>query len=100
VKEETMATTTVTIRVDEALKRAATEAFEGMGLSLANGISVYLTRVAKTKAIPFKVEVTESRPYKPSPTFGLTGEAYHQHLLEAKKRILADHYSERELIEA
>lgn len=91
-----MATTTVTIRVDDALKSAATAAFEGMGLSLANGISVYLTRVAATKSIPFKVEVPA---YTPSPTFGLTGEAYRQHLLDAKKRILDGHYSEHELIE-
>jgi addiction module RelB/DinJ family antitoxin len=91
-----MATTTVTIRIDEALKLAAAEAFEGMGLSLANGISVYLTRVAATKSIPFKVEVPA---YTPSATFGLTGEAYKQHLIEAKKRILDGHYSEHELIE-
>ena len=91
-----MATTTVTIRVDEKLKREATEAFEGMGLSLANGISVYLTRVAATKSIPFKVEVPA---YTTPPTFGLTGEAYKQHLLEAKERILKGQYSEHELIE-
>jgi len=91
-----MATTTVTIRVDDALKSAATEAFEGMGLSLANGISIYLTRVAATKSIPFKVEVPA---YTPSPTFGLTGEAYNKHLLDAKKRILNGQYSEHELSE-
>lgn len=91
-----MATTTVTIRVDDTLKRAATEAFEGMGLSLANGISVYLTRVAATKSIPFKVEVPTCTPL---PEFGLTGEAYKRHLLEAKKRILNGQYSEHELIE-
>ena len=91
-----MATTTVTIRVDDALKSAATAAFEGMGLSLANGISVYLTRVAATKSIPFRVEVPA---YTPSPTFGLTGEAYKKHLLDAKKRILDGQYSEHELIE-
>ncbi|HRR34234.1 MAG TPA: type II toxin-antitoxin system RelB/DinJ family antitoxin [Kiritimatiellia bacterium] len=91
-----MASTTVTIRIDEALKAAATAAFEGMGLSLANGISVYLTRVAATKSIPFKVEVPA---YTPSPTFGLTGEAYKQQLLEAKQRILNGQYSEHALIE-
>ena len=95
-----MATTTVTIRVDETLKHTATEAFREMGLSLANGISIYLTRVAKTKAIPFKVEAPVKPPFTPPPSFGLTGEAYHQHLLEAKKRILAGQYSEHELIEA
>ena len=95
-----MATTTITVRVDESLKRAATDAFEGMGLSLANGISVYLTRVAATKEIPFKVEVpaacceAEVPPY-----FGLAGEAYHQHLLDAKKRVLAGEYEEHQLVE-
>lgn len=92
-----MATTTVTIRVDEKLKHAATEAFEGMGLSLANGISVYLTRVAATKSIPFKVEVPA---YIPHSTFGLTGEAYHQHLLRAKKEIESGNIgTKHELIE-
>ncbi|MDR2849057.1 MAG: type II toxin-antitoxin system RelB/DinJ family antitoxin [Verrucomicrobiota bacterium] len=92
-----MATTTMTIRVDDALKRAATEAFEGMGLSLANGVSVFLTRVAATKSIPFKVEVPT---YTPPPSFGLTGEAYHQHLLRMKKEILAGNIgAEHELIE-
>ncbi len=92
-----MATTTMTIRVDEALKRAATEAFAGMGLSLANGVSVYLTRVVATKSIPFKVEVPA---HTPSPSFGLTGEAYHQHLLRAKKEIESGSIgTENELIE-
>lgn len=92
-----MATTTITVRVDDALKSAATAAFEGMGLSLANGIAIYLTRVAATKAIPFKVEVPA---YTLPPTFGLTGEAYHQHLLRAKKEILAGNIgTEHELIE-
>ncbi len=91
-----MATTTITIRVDDGLKAAATAAFEGMGLSLANGVAIYLTRVAATKAIPFKVEVPA---YTPPPTFGLTGEAYKRHLLDAKKRILDGQYSEHELIE-
>ena len=91
-----MATTTMTIRVDETLKEAATAAFEQMGLSLANGVSIFLTRVAATKAIPFPVEVPE---YKPTPTFGLTGEAYRQHLIDAKKRIEAGQYSEHELVE-
>ena len=43
-----------------------------------------------------KAEVPQ---YKPSPTFGLTGETYRQHLLEAKKRIEDGQYSEHELIE-
>ncbi|NLB69261.1 MAG: type II toxin-antitoxin system RelB/DinJ family antitoxin [Lentisphaerae bacterium] len=96
-----MATTTITIRVDENLKKAATAAFEGMGLSLANGISVYLTRVAATKEIPFKVEVPDvcCEP-EPPPYFGLTGEAYHQHLLDVKNEILAGNRGKaRDLIE-
>ena len=93
-----MATTTMTIRIDEKLKRSASETFASMGMSLANGVSVFLTQVTATKSIPFKIEVPERKP-KLHPTFGLTGEAYHQHLLEAKKRILAGQYSEHELIE-
>ena len=95
-----MATTTMTIRIDEKIKRSASEAFDSMGMSLANGVSVFLTKVVATKSIPFKIEVHEPDPYKLSPTFGLTGKAYLQHLLDAKERILAGKYSEHELIEA
>jgi len=91
-----MATTTVTIRIDESLKQAATQTFEDMGLSLANGISIYLTRVAATKEIPFPVAVPE---YKPSASFGLRGNAYHEHLLQSKQQIEDGRYAARELAE-
>ncbi len=95
-----MATTTITIRVDEKLKKSATEAFEEMGMSLANGISVYLTRVAATGEIPFRVAVPRVAAEAPGEEyFGLTGEAYRKHLLEAKKRVLEGHYETRELLE-
>jgi len=95
-----MATTTITIRVDEKLKKSATEAFEEMGLSLANGISVYLTRVAATKEIPFRVAVPQVAAEPPGVEyFGLTGDAYRKHLLEAKKRVLEGRCEAHELLE-
>lgn len=94
-----MSTTTMTIRLNAELKKTATETFEQMGLSLSNGVSIFLTQVVATKSIPFKVAVPTTEPQDP-PHFGLSGEAYHQHLLRMKKEIMAGNIgTERELIE-
>ena len=49
-----MATTTmVHVRVDEELKAEATETLASMGLSLSDGVRVFLTRVVAEKQLPF-----------------------------------------------
>lgn len=69
-----MATTTITIGVDERVKK---------------------------NEIPFRVAVPETSCYVETPrSFGLTGAAYYQHLLEAKERVLAGEYEEHQLLES
>ena len=51
------ATATVTTRVDETVKKEASEALEAMGLTLSSAINIFLTRVARERAIPFELRV-------------------------------------------
>ncbi|WP_427024781.1 type II toxin-antitoxin system RelB/DinJ family antitoxin [Aureimonas ureilytica] len=51
------ATATVTTRVDETVKKEASDALEAMGLTLSSAINIFLTRVARERAIPFAVRV-------------------------------------------
>ncbi|WP_244497143.1 type II toxin-antitoxin system RelB/DinJ family antitoxin [Aureimonas sp. D3] len=50
-------TTTITIRIDETVKKNASEALEAMGLTLSNAVNIFLTRVAHERAIPFDIRV-------------------------------------------
>lgn len=53
-----MATTTmIHVRVDEELKKEATQALESMGLSVSDAVRVFLTRIAKDQAFPFSIKV-------------------------------------------
>lgn len=53
-----MATTTmIHVRVNEELKKDATQALEAMGLSVSDAVRVFLTRVAADQAFPFALQV-------------------------------------------
>ena len=53
-----MATTTmIHVRVEEQVKKQATDALEAMGLSVSDAVRVFLTRVAVEKQIPFALRV-------------------------------------------
>ncbi len=52
-----MATTMVHVRIDEQVKREATEALEKMGLSVSDAVRMLLVRVAAEKRLPFEVRV-------------------------------------------
>ncbi len=53
-----MATTTmIHVRVEEQVKKQATDALEAMGLSVSDAVRVFLTRVAAEKQIPFALRV-------------------------------------------
>lgn len=53
-----MATSTmVHVRLDEKLKAQATETLAAMGLSLSDGVRVFLTRVVAEKQLPFDLKV-------------------------------------------
>ena len=51
-----MATTNVTIRMDEGLKKQAEELFSDLGLNMTTAISMFLTKCVNTASIPFKIE--------------------------------------------
>lgn len=53
-----MATTTmIHVRVNEELKKDATQALEAMGLSVSDAVRVFLTRIAADQAFPFALQV-------------------------------------------
>jgi len=53
-----MATTTmVHVRVDEQVKAQATETLAAMGLTVADAVRVFLTRIAAEKQLPFGLRV-------------------------------------------
>lgn len=53
-----MATTTmVHVRVDDEIKAQATEALAAMGLSVSDGVRLFLKRVVAEQAIPLELKV-------------------------------------------
>lgn len=52
-----MSTTMLHVRVDEETKADAEAAFQAMGLTLSEGVRLFLRRVVANQAIPFPVEV-------------------------------------------
>lgn len=53
-----MATTSmIHVRVEEQIKKEATQALEAMGLSVSDAVRVFLTRIAAEKRIPFALRV-------------------------------------------
>ncbi len=51
------ATTMVHVRVDEEMKKQATETLGAMGLSLSDAVRVFLKRVVAEKQLPFELRV-------------------------------------------
>lgn len=58
------ATTMVHVRIDEQVKRDATEALSAMGLSLSDAVRLLLVRVVAEKALPFEVRVPNALTVK------------------------------------
>lgn len=50
-------TSMVHVRVDDDLKREATEALEAMGLSVSDAVRLLLKRVVAEQALPFELKV-------------------------------------------
>ena len=46
---------TLNIRINDAVKAEAQSVLDEIGLSMSNAISIYLTRIAKLRAIPFRL---------------------------------------------
>jgi DNA-damage-inducible protein J len=51
----------VRARIDPGLKEEANTALKAMGLSMSDFIRLALTRVAREKAVPFKVKVPNTK---------------------------------------
>lgn len=56
IESMTSASTTLQVRLPRALRDSASSALEEMGLDLPTAVRLYLTRVAKTRRIPFPLE--------------------------------------------
>lgn len=56
IQSMTSASTTLQVRLPRALRDNASSALEEMGLDLPTAVRLYLTRVAKTRCIPFPLE--------------------------------------------
>lgn len=50
-----MATTTITIRMDEKLKKQAEMLFEDVGLNMTTAITIFLKAVVRQGKIPFEI---------------------------------------------
>lgn len=57
-----MATVTVNIKVDPALKREAQNLFEDLGLTLSTAINIFLRQAVREQAIPFRIGEPLSYP--------------------------------------
>ena len=47
--------TTIQIRVEQKMKKAASRTFKGMGLDISSGVKLFLHQVVKSKTIPFPI---------------------------------------------
>lgn len=52
-----MATTSVTIRIDENLKKQAEALFDEMGLNMTTAITIFTKAVVRQQKIPFEIAV-------------------------------------------
>ena len=52
-----MATTSITIRMDEKLKKQAETLFEDMGLNMTTAFTIFAKKVSREKRIPFDVSI-------------------------------------------
>jgi DNA-damage-inducible protein J len=54
---DSMATTSVTIRMDESLKKQAEKLFEEMGLNMTTAFTIFTKAVVREQRIPFEITV-------------------------------------------
>jgi len=53
-----MTETRLNVRVDYATKKQAEAVFTALGMNMSTGINVYLAQVARSRAIPFALELS------------------------------------------
>jgi DNA-damage-inducible protein J len=54
-------TAMIHVRIDQNLKSKASKTLDAMGLSLSEGVRVFLTRVATDQALPFELRVPNAQ---------------------------------------
>ena len=52
-----MTETRLNVRVDNAIKKQAEAVFAALGMNMSTGINVFLAQVARSRAIPFALEL-------------------------------------------
>ncbi|MDR1731227.1 MAG: type II toxin-antitoxin system RelB/DinJ family antitoxin [Synergistaceae bacterium] len=52
-----MGETRLSVRVDSTVKRNAETVFNALGMNMSTGINIFLTRVARSRSIPFALEL-------------------------------------------
>ena len=53
-----MAETRLNVRVDNAIKKQAEAVFTALGMNMSTGINIFLAQVARSRAIPFALELS------------------------------------------
>ena len=53
-----MAETRLSVRVDNTTKRQAEAVFAALGMNMSTGINIFLAQVARSRAIPFALELS------------------------------------------
>ena len=53
-----MAETRLNVRVDDAIKKQAEAVFAALGMNMSTGINIFLAHVARSRAIPFTLELS------------------------------------------
>lgn len=64
----------VSFRIDEDVKQRAERALDDMGLTMSAAITVFLTKVARERRIPFKISAAMPTGRKPVALGSLTKE--------------------------
>jgi DNA-damage-inducible protein J len=52
-----MIETRINVRVDSNTKKQAEEVFTALGMNMSTGINIFLTQVARSRTIPFALEI-------------------------------------------
>ena len=52
-----MAETRLNVRVDNTIKKQAEAVFTALGMTMSTGVNIFLTQVARLRAIPFALEL-------------------------------------------
>jgi DNA-damage-inducible protein J len=68
-KRVIMPKTTMNLRIDASLKKEAEKVVDGLGLSMASAITLYLKALVREKGIPFAVTLEgKKKPSSPHPS--------------------------------